>query len=174
VALLLGAAVGFGVVNMIPADTPTHPMFIFFCGAVAICAMLLPGISGSFILLIMRKYAYILGALSTLKLSVILPFTAGCAVGLLGFSRLLNWLLKRWHDTVLATLVGLLFGSLWRIWPYQQIRYEEVREKLRPVQATPHLPESFELSLWALFVVGIALVLAIEWYATRQRAAKAA
>jgi len=93
---------------------------------------------------------------------------------LLGFSRLLNWLLKRWHDTVLATLVGLLFGSLWRIWPYQQIRYEEVREKLRPVQATPHLPESFELSLWALFVVGIALVLAIEWYATRQRAAKAA
>ena len=105
-ALVVGAGLGFAIVNLVPTETPNHPLFIFLCGAVAICAMLLPGISGSFILLILNKYAYILGAVAALDLLVILPFIVGCLVGLLSFSRLLKWLLDRWHDTVLATLIA--------------------------------------------------------------------
>ena len=144
-ALVAGAALGFAVVNLVPVATPEHPAFIFLCGTIAISAMLLPGISGSFILLILGKYAYVLGALGKLDLGVILPFVAGCAVGILVFSRLLKWLLDRWHDTVLAGLIGLLIGSLWRIWPYQTLETVVVREKPRVIGATPFFPEAIDI-----------------------------
>jgi len=169
-AVVGGAGVGFAVVNLVPVSTPDHAAFVFLCGAVAICAMLLPGLSGSFILLILGKYAYILGAISTLQLGVIVPFGLGCAVGLLSFSRLLKWLLDRWHDTMLAGLIGLLVGSLWRIWPYQHITEVVVRHKPRAVGATPYLPESFDLTLAIAFAMGLAFVVAVEIFAARRAA----
>ena len=172
-AVLLGAVIGFGIVNLVPVDTPEHPAFIFLCGAVAICAMLLPGISGSFILLILGKYAYVLAAVGAFDLIVILPFAIGCLVGLLSFSRLLKWLLDRWHDTMLAALIGLLLGSLWRIWPYQTLTEVVVRDKPRVIGATPFLPDHFEPSLAIGFVAGIVFVVGIEIYASRRSAASA-
>ncbi len=169
-SLVFGAAVGFGIVNLVPTATPNHWAFIFFAGAIAICAMLLPGISGSFILLILGKYAYVLGALGELNLAVIVPFVLGCAVGILSFSRLLKWLLDRWHDTMLAGLIGLLVGSLWRIWPYQALETTIVREKPRVIKATPFLPETFDISLVAAVLAGIGLVVALEIYATKRKA----
>ncbi len=171
-AIALGAVVGFTIVNLVPVQTPEHPVFVFFCGAVAICAMLLPGISGSFILLILGKYAYVLGALGKLQMGVIVPFASGCLVGLLAFSRLLKWLLDRWHDTVLAALIGLLLGSLWRIWPYQHITEKVIRHKPRVIGAEPFLPTSLEPKILLLFVLGVAFVVGIEWYATRRKAAE--
>ncbi|MEM6792194.1 MAG: DUF368 domain-containing protein [Myxococcota bacterium] len=172
-AVVFGAGVGFGVVNLVPVDTPTHPVFIFFCGAIAICAMLLPGISGSFILLILGKYAYILGALADLNLGVVLPFVAGCATGLLAFSRLLKWLLDHFQDTMLATLIGLLLGSLWRIWPYQELTVKIVREKPRVLGAEPFWPSGLDASVVVALLVGLALVVGLEVYAAgkAQRAA---
>ncbi len=170
-SLVLGAAVGFAIVNLVPVGTPDHPLFIFLCGAIAICAMLLPGISGSFILLILGKYAYVLGAVGELRLGVILPFVAGCAVGILSFSRLLKWLLDRWHDTMLAGLIGLLLGSLWRIWPYQALEVVIVRDKPRVLGATPFLPETLDFRLLAGFLAGVGFVVAIELYASRRKAA---
>lgn len=167
-----GALVGWLIVTRVPVDTPDHPLFLFFCGAIAICAMLLPGISGSFILLIMGKYAYILSALGKLQLAVILPFVAGCAVGILSFSRLLKWLLARFHDTVLAVLIGLLFGSLWRIWPYQQLTEIIVRHKPRVVGAVPFWPESLDVALLGGFAAGVVFVIAIEWYAVTRKVAE--
>lgn len=172
-SLVLGTVVGFAVVNLVPVETPDHPLFIFACGAIAICAMLLPGISGSFLLLILGKYAYVLGALGRLDLSVIVPFALGCLTGMLSFSRVLSWLLRKWYQTVLAALIGLLIGSLWRIWPYQRIEEVVVRGKSRVIGATAHLPESFDVKLLALFLVGIGLVQLIEWYARRREAATA-
>lgn len=172
-ALALGALFGFAVVNLVPVDTPTHPAFIFLCGAIAICAMLLPGISGSFILLILGKYAYILGALGKLELMVILPFVLGCATGLLSFSRLLKWLLDRFHDTMLATLIGLLVGSLWRIWPYQELTVKVVREKPRVLGAKPFFPESLDPKVIVALIVGIAFVIGLEVYASRKAKAAA-
>jgi putative membrane protein len=166
--VMLGAIIGFAVVNLVPVATPEHPAFLFLCGAIAICAMLLPGISGSFILLILGKYAYILAAVGKLDLLVILPFVLGCLTGILSFSRLLKWLLDRWHDTMLAALIGLLIGSLWRIWPYQTLTEVVVRDKPRVIGATPFLPDRFEPSLAIGFVAGIVFVIGIEIYASRR------
>jgi len=167
--VLLGAGLGFAIVNLVPVATPEHPAFIFFAGSIAICAMLLPGISGSFILLILGKYAFILNALSHLQLSVIIPFALGCLCGLLLFARLLNWLLGRYHAGTLAALIGLLIGSLWRIWPYQHLSTVTVRHKVRVVGATPFAPDQFEVGVWSCLVVGVVLVIGIEAFASRRR-----
>ena len=174
--LVLGTAIGFAIVNLVPVQTPETGFFLFLCGALSICAMLLPGISGSFVLLILGKYEYVLGALTQLlsgeigALSVIIPFCLGLLVGVAAFARFLGWLLNKWEHSVLAFLTGLLFGTLWRIWPYQHLEKIVVRGKERVITATPYWPEAWELSVAALMVVGLGVVLAIERVATRRAA----
>lgn len=172
VSLVVGTGIGWGVVNLVPVETPEHPAFIFLCGFIAISAMLLPGISGSFILLILGKYAYIFGNLT--KVSVVVPFALGCGAGLVVFSRFLKWLLSRWHDPVVAGLVGLLIGSLWRIWPYQHTKTVIVRDKPRVLEAIPYWPESLEVAVLALFILGLVAVFAVEWLASRRTVKEAA
>ncbi len=100
------------------AFAPAQWMF-FAAGAIAICAMILPGISGSFILLILGMYAPVLLAVRELQLGIIVLFASGCVVGLLSFSRLLNYLLHRFHDATLALLTGVVIGAMYRLWPWQ-------------------------------------------------------
>lgn len=126
-----GILVGLWVVTRVPADTPESPLFIFLSGSIAICAMVLPGISGSYILLILRKYDFILSQLGRLgspqtldALWVLVPFILGALAGLMLFTRLLAWLLDTWHARTLAVLIGFLIGSLYVIWPYQDRTYE--------------------------------------------------
>ena len=131
--LLIGTGIGFWVVNLVPTQTPETPLFVFLSGSVAICAMVLPGISGSYILLILRKYDFILSSIRDLQQSstmveaaiTLLPFFLGAAVGLALFSRLLSWLLDRSYQATLLVLIGFLFGSLYVIWPYQDRVYEK-------------------------------------------------
>lgn len=129
--LLLGVLLGFWVVTLVPTETPESVFFIFLSGAIAICAMILPGISGSYILLILRKYDFVLAQVAALgtvhtasALLTLLPFIAGAATGLAAFSRLLSWLLDHFYARTLVVLVGFLIGSLYVIWPYQQRTYE--------------------------------------------------
>ena len=124
--LLLGIAFGVWIVSLVPADTPEHPAFVFLSGSIAICAMILPGISGSYLLLIMRKYDYLLSEIGKLGgvetvdgLLGLLPFVLGAIVGLAAFSRFLSWLLSKYHSQTIAVLIGFLIGSLYVIWPYQ-------------------------------------------------------
>lgn len=131
--ILIGTGIGFWVVTLVPADTPDTIFFVFASGAIAICAMILPGISGSYLLLIMRKYDFILSQVSDLgtantfnALLILLPFILGCMFGLALFSRFLSWLLKRYEAKTLAVLVGFLIGSLYVIWPYQHREYTEI------------------------------------------------
>ncbi len=166
-----GAAAGFLVVNLVPVSTPEHPFFVFLCGMASICAMLLPGISGSFMLLILGKYEYILGAVSHLDILALLPFAFGALIGITGFARILDWLLRRFPHAMLAMLAGLLVGSLWRIWPYQQLDKMAVHGKMKVVAATPFLPSAPEWTIIGLAVIGFAAVLAIEWAATRKSGA---
>jgi putative membrane protein len=127
VLLVLGAVGAYLLVGLIPVETSNSYAFIFLCGMVAICAMILPGISGSFILLLLGKYAFILNSLYMVTrhrkvdehLIVVLVFMAGCACGLMAFSRVLNWMLDRFHAATLAVLTGLMLGSLRKIWPFQ-------------------------------------------------------
>lgn len=168
-ALAAGVGGGLAVVNLVPVDTPDTSAFLFLSGVIAICAMVLPGISGSFVLLILGKYAFVLSALARFDLGVILPFALGCLVGITGFSRALAWTLARWHDTVLAGLVGLLLGSLWRIWPYQEVASVMVRGKARAIGARPLLPDAFDPAVSALCVSGLLAIAAIEVLAARRR-----
>lgn len=138
--VLIGAGIGFWVVTLVPTDTSEAPWFVFISGSIAICAMILPGISGSYFLLILRKYDYILeqfGKLGTSEtiagLLSLLPFAAGAVVGLALFSRLLSWLLSRYEAKTLAVLIGFLIGSLYVIWPYQDRTFEQIISKTEVV-----------------------------------------
>jgi putative membrane protein len=139
-ATALGAVIGYVVVTLVPVETPSDLPFIFIYGMVAIIAMILPGISGSFILLILRKYDYILGSIGRLggsetldALVILAVFGFGAITGLAVFSRFLGWLLKRFYRATMAMLVGFLIGTLWIIWPWQERTYEEVIKR-REVQ----------------------------------------
>ncbi|MEL6341167.1 MAG: DUF368 domain-containing protein [Myxococcota bacterium] len=115
-----GAGLGFAVASAVPVETPQQLPFIFVSGAIAICAMILPGVSGSFILVLLGKYEYVLSAVKAAQYDVLLAFMAGCAVGLLAFSHVLAWLFRRFHDATVALIVGFLVGSLPKIWPWKQ------------------------------------------------------
>ncbi len=124
--LILGAVLGVVVCTLSPTQTPDALWFIFLSGAIAICAMVLPGISGSFILLILGKYQYIMGCISDLvsgvnfwgNLAILAVFLAGAVTGILGFSKFLHWLLARWHKETLIVLAGFIIGSLVKVWPW--------------------------------------------------------
>jgi putative membrane protein len=170
--LVVGTAIGWLLVNVVPVQTPETWWFVFFCGCVAISAMLLPGISGSFILLILGKYAYILGGLGELNIAIILPFAAGCFTGLIAFSRGASWLLHHYYRQSVLTITGILIGSLWMIWPFQDRVYETVREKQRLVASTPTLPT--ELTTQGQFgmmlmAVGFGAVILLGIIATRKK-----
>jgi len=137
VPLLGGAIFGFWVVTLVPTDTPSTPWFVMLSGSIAICAMILPGISGSYLLLILRQYDYILSQLGNLgsaetvaSLLNLVPFFAGALIGIILFSRLLSWLLNRYHATTLLVLIGFLVGSLYVIWPYQEREFRESVESV--------------------------------------------
>lgn len=165
VICVIGAGLGLLIVTLVPTETPEGPLFIFFAGMVAICAMVLPGISGSFILLILGKYEFIINALLSLNVLVALPFALGCTVGIMAFSRILGRALDKFHDPVLAGLTGLLVGSLWRIWPYQHVKMEMVRGKLRAMDASAYWPESLDLSVVLLMLLGLIVVFGVEFLA---------
>lgn len=169
IALPIGALVGYVIVTLVPVDTPEGAHYMFLYGVIAIIAMILPGISGSFILLVLRKYEYVISSLLELNLAVIVPFALGCAVGLSLFSRVLGWLLHRWEGVMLSGLTGLLFGSLVRIWPYQNVVKKVVHGKERVLSADAFMPETLEASVIVLAVLGFISVLALEFVATRRR-----
>jgi len=119
-ALLLGCMLTVGVGLLEPAVTELSLVYLFFCGLIAICAMILPGLSGAFILLLLGAYESMLAALTGLQWAVIAVFVSGCVVGLLAFSRLLALALRRFHELSYGFITGLLLGSLSVLWPWQR------------------------------------------------------
>lgn len=117
--LVFGVLFALGVGEIRPTELEPTTAIIFFSGALAICAMILPGISGSFILLIIGMYPAVMAALKGFDLVFIAVFAGGCLCGLLGFSHLLAWLLERFKDPIIAMLTGFLAGSLMLVWPWQ-------------------------------------------------------
>lgn len=136
--LILGIVIGLWIITLVPSDTPDHPAFVFLTGMIAISAMILPGISGSYLLLIMRKYDFLLTNIALIGTSEtltgiinILPFTFGSLVGIALFSRFLSLLLAKFHSQTISVLIGFLIGSLFVIWPFQ---HREFVEQVRDVQ----------------------------------------
>ena len=116
--LAIGAAMGAAICLLSPSTTPDAPWFIAICGAIAICTMILPGISGSFILVLLGKYDYIMGAVSNLDIPVLAVFAVGCVVGIVAFSKMLHWLIAHFEKQTLLVLIGFTVGSLVKVWPW--------------------------------------------------------
>jgi putative membrane protein len=147
-----------------PSSTPNNNIFIFLSGAIAISAMILPGISGSFILLFLSKYEFILSSLNSFEINVILVFLAGCVTGLVTFSRLLSYLFKNFYDNVVGLLVGFLFGSLIKIWPfYEVIEFNQDNEPLYTNPVFPNSSQTTEIIYFIFFlIIGILSIWIIE------------
>ena len=120
VAIVVGTIIAYGFFGVIPVSTPNAPWFIFGSGFIAICAMILPGISGAYVLVLLGKYHYILEALNNKDFFTLFIIGAGSLVGLISFAQILGWLLKRYHDLIMAILIGLMCGSLRKIWPWKE------------------------------------------------------
>lgn len=118
--LLVGVCVGFGVSTAVPGSLPHTAFYYFLSGAIAICAMILPGISGSFVLVLLGQYESVLAALYQFQWHIILPFALGAIVGLLSFAHLLSWLLRRFYDSTVALLTGFMLGAIVRVWPWHR------------------------------------------------------
>ena len=170
VSLAGGTAVAAFIVNLIPVTTPEALWFILLCGIIAICAMILPGISGAFILLILGKYEFITATLKNPfvphNMMIILVFCLGCLIGLLSFSRLLNYLLTNFRSLTMAFLTGLMVGSMPKIWPWKEILGTKIiRGKSHVIWGGNIMPETMSTEvLLALFlaVIGFVAVLIIE------------
>lgn len=174
-----GSLLAWVIVNAIPVSTPESAGFVFLSGMVAICAMILPGISGAFILLILGKYEFITGCLKNPFLMdnfiTILIFCAGCLVGLTGFARVLNLLLERYYNLTIAFLTGLMAGSLPRIWPWKEVvEARVIRGKEHVIQVRSVLPDgldgTFFLAL-GLAAAGFVMVVCLERAAAGDRRA---
>ena len=169
----LAAIAGIGLASTIlliePLQENPSPIYIFLCGVIAMSSMILPGISGSFILILMGNYALVLGAVSDIRnlnssLPIVLPFVGGCAIGLLGFSRILAIVLEKFKATTMALLTGFIIGSLAVIWPWKEEIKTTFNGKEKATGYEWHLPLPDQMFLLAILMMlaGAGLVLILE------------
>jgi len=169
----IAALSAYIIVGMVPTQTPNAPWFVFLSGAIAICAMILPGISGSFILVLLGKYEYILSAVNNRDIITLGIFALGAGVGIITFARFLSWLFDRYHDLTVAMLVGLMLGSLRKIWPWKETisTILDRHGQAIPVEQINVLPSAFttEVALAiGLAIFGFTIVFVLESVASRK------
>jgi len=153
VAFIIGAVIAY-LVTILPASGSNDSLwYIFLSGSIAICAMILPGISGSFILVLLGSYSVVLNAIHERELSIIVTFGAGAILGLLSFARLLKVMFAKYHDLTIALLSGFLLGSLNKIWPWKRVdeimikHAGEANEEIVNVVERVVLPSDFSLPI---------------------------
>lgn len=180
VPLIVGAAAAWWITRLTATHIEPSTLVLFAAGAVAICAMILPGISGSFILVIMGMYAPVLAAIKAFDIAFLLIFMAGCLVGLLSIAKLIVWAFHKCHDLMLALLTGIMIGSLNKVWPWRETlswRTNSAGEQV-PLHEVSISPGAFsniagqdpQIAMAVLMVaVGIVLVLVIEWLGKRHQ-----
>lgn len=157
IALVLSSIGTFYFVQLVPVQTPETWWFIFLSGALAICAMILPGISGAFLLLLLGKYQFILNALHEREIGIILIFVSGIVVGILSFVRVLEWLFRSYHDMTIAILTGFVIGSLNKIWPWKQVLQSITTDsgKVMVIQDANMWPAAFDGQVVAVIVLAV-------------------
>lgn len=161
-AFAFGTVLAFGLVGLSPVSSPTAWWFLVLSGFIAICALILPGISGAFILVLLGKYERILAAVTNLDIFVLACVAVGAVLGLLSIARLLRWTLTRYHDLTIALLCGFMLGSLRKVWPWQALDGRGLLVNVAPPATTD--------ALIALGLAGAAFlgVLVLEHLTTRQ------
>lgn len=164
---LVAASVGaYAVVGLVPVETPANPAAFFLAGMVAIVAMILPGVSGSFLLVLLGKYGQILEAVNNKDLMILGLVVMGAVLGLGLFSRVLSWLFEHYHDLAISVLVGFMIGSLRKIWPWKEVveYYSDSHGELVPLVEKNLMPSlNGELGLvMVVMVVGFGLILYLD------------
>ncbi len=164
IAFAAGAVAAYAITITTPAETSNDLWFIFLCGAIAICAMILPGISGSFILVLLGKYFFIIDAVKSLRISVLLVFAGGSVIGISLFSRALSYALHRFHDITIAILSGFMLGSLNKVWPWKETieTYIDRHGVAKPLIETNILPDRQLWEAIGLAFAGFAIVYLLE------------
>ena len=175
ISLILGTIIAFYVSKLPSLGANENPWFLFFAGAIAICAMILPGISGSFILIILGAYKTLSDALTDFDIKKIVIFATGALIGLLSFSRVLKWLFKHYHNITLALLTGFIFGSLNKVWPWQKTltwhtNSEGIKKAVLQESVSPY---SFEgenhlISALGLMIIGFLTIFILEKIGSRK------
>lgn len=170
---IAGIIIAYFITVISPAEANTSYWFIFIAGSIAICAMILPGISGSFILVLLGMYKFILEAVGNFEIAIILTFMVGAVVGIIAFSNVLSWLLKKYHNITIAVLAGFMVGSLNKVWPWKEVTetFIDRHGETKTLAESNISPETFEQitgneallsGAIALAVVGFALIFVIE------------
>jgi putative membrane protein len=193
IGLVLGTAVAYFITVLSPASGSESLIYIFLCGALAICAMILPGISGSFILLLLGAYTTVLGGITGLidalkekdwgvfidNALLISVFMIGCLFGLIAFSKLLNWLFKKAHNLIIAILTGFLIGSLNKIWPWKETvewrinssgeKVPLIQENISPSNYTElYMQDNFIIIAILLSIGGLSLIILLEKFGKKK------
>lgn len=170
---ILGTAIAASIAFLEPAAENASIPYLLACGAIAMCSMILPGLSGSYVLLLMGNYQLVMiKSVSSFDLGVLIPVGIGAAVGLLIFARVLAWIFKKFHDQTIAGLTGFIFGSLCILWPWKTEVTEAFGEKIKVVgysYALPELNTETAIAL-ALMLIGIGTIAAVEILAGRKEA----
>ncbi|HLT81912.1 MAG TPA: DUF368 domain-containing protein [Cyclobacteriaceae bacterium] len=179
-SFVIGIVVAYMITVLSPAQSPEALWFVFLSGATAICAMILPGISGAFILLLLGKYEFIMSALIAANIPVIVTFALGCIIGIIAFSWVLTWVLDHYHDLTIALLAGFMLGSLNKVWPWKECLTYRLDSNGNQVCAfdksilpgeymanTGNDPQVFQAILFA--AIGVIIVLLIEKVAERMK-----
>ena len=173
VALIAGTIISYWITILPPASQPNAQWYVFLSGMIAICAMILPGISGSFILLLMGSYEMVINAVKELNIVIISIFGIGCITGLLAFSKVLNYMFKKFYNTTIALLTGFLIGSLNKIWPWKEtLKHREnshgemvpfIQENVSP-ETYSTLYNTPDQVVWAILLalIGFSLIFILE------------
>ncbi len=167
---LLGAVIAAAIAFMEPAEENASVPYLLLCGAIAMCSMILPGLSGSYVLLLMGNYQLVMiKAVSSFDLAILIPVGIGAAAGLAAFARVLSWVFKRFHDQTIALLTGFIFGSLSILWPWKEAvlktfqKGDEIKEKI--IGYDYALPDVSSMETWialAIMFAGIVIIGLIE------------
>ena len=165
-----GAIAGAALTLAAPVETPQNPWFLALCGAAAACAMILPGVSGAFVLLVLNQYGTVLDAVGRLEFSVLVPVAVGGVLGLALGSRVLSWCLHRYRRRTVLLMAGIVLGSLHAVWPIREQHYEFVGGHWLTLKSYPVWPESLDASILASLVLALlaaAAVLTLDRLARR-------
>ncbi len=173
ISIAIGFVIGLVVCTLPPSQSPDELWFIFVCGIISICTMILPGISGSFILIILGKYDYIMNAINNGDIAILSTFILGCIIGLMAFSKILSWLIKHYERITLLSLMGFIIGSLIKVWPWSnseaitkaELLHKGVDiEQVSSLLATSQYENYHILEACIFYILGIIVVFGLEYF----------
>ncbi len=171
ISLIIGTAIAVSISVLTPASQNDSFLYLILCGVVAICSMILPGLSGSFVLILLGNYQLIMiDAINNVSIKILLPVALGAGVGLITFSHFLSWVLKKYHNQTIALLTGFITGSLGILWPWKEAIKEQFGDKVKTVGYDYFLPEANgEFYFAVLFIIlGVASITITELLATKK------